>query len=276
MKILITLLFIFLTFLGSAQSIDSTSNSKFLTDSIYSQYLHEYRNYNIYLPKNFDTNKTYPIIYATDGGTEITKVKVLLDSLIDYNIIEPIMFAASFANLKIADSTSWKTGNGNKIYLNYRNFEYVETSTKDSSLSKRFEEHMNYFTKEFIPFIETKYNQIKNKKNRYFYGVSNGAAFGMSLLNKHSDLISTYICLSTVGVHIKDENWDKNIKYPNLYIEYGNGERPAVMFKDKTKALKKIYNSTHSFIQVKVFKGGHNNKYWKNELGKILIQLFHI
>src|SRR5699024_2119296 len=104
--------------------------------------------------------KTYPIIYATDGGTAITKVKALLDSLINHKIIKPIIFAASFANLRIADSTSTKTtGNGKKIYLAYRNFEYIKTPTKDSSLSKRFGEHMKYFTKEFIPFIETKYNQ---------------------------------------------------------------------------------------------------------------------
>ncbi len=248
------------------------SESQFLTDSIYSEYLKEYRKHNIYLPKGFDKNKKYPIIYATDGDTEITNIKSLLDSLIVSNNIKPLIFVASFSNDKIADSTSATYGNGDKLYLNFRNFEYVNNMSDDTLLMKRFPNHMSYFIKEFIPEVEKQYNQNLNKNDRYFYGVSNGAGFGLSLLNNKPNLIGTYICFSTFGGDIQSNNWDTNTKYPILYLRYGTEE--PFFLKDDAEFLKSKYGELNSLVEIKEYEGGHNNKYWRKEFievtGKIL------
>ena len=120
-----------------------------------------------------------------------------------------------------------KTGNGEKVYLQYRNFEYVKHSNIENvkpKLADRFEKHMRYFNHELITNIEEQFNQKLDKKDRYFYGVSNGAGFGMSLLNKHPNTIGTYLCFSTFGGNIRSNTWKDDTEYPKLYMEYGSGE----------------------------------------------------
>lgn len=249
------------------------SESKFYTDSIYSKKISEYRKHNIYLPKGFVKSKKYPIIYATDGNNKITEMKETLDSLINNNIIKPIIFVASFSNNKIADSTSMKTASGEKIYLPYRYFEYVNQAsmiTKDSLIRKRFQNHMSYFVDELIPQFEQKFSQYLNKKDRYFYGVSNGAGFGIDLLYMYPNLIGSYICLSAYGDDIQTNNWNKNINYPNLYLQYGSEESHLKEYAD---FLESKYKELNLFIEIKVFDGGHNNKYWSNEFIEVISRI---
>lgn len=248
-----------------------SSDSKFITDSIYSKYLKEYRKHNVYLPKDFNSNKSYPMIFSTDGGTNLTDKRAELDSLINNKIIKPIIFIASFSNSKIADSTSTTLGKGQKVYLDYRNFEYVDRKPnrlEDSLLIDRFNNHKLYFTNELISQTEKTYNQKTKKQNRYFYGVSNGAGFGLSLLNSNPELIGTYFCFSTFGGDIQTNVWNEKTKYPNLYLRYGSEE--PFFLKDEAEYLISKYVTSNSFIETKEFEGGHNNKFWKKEFIEII------
>ena len=255
------------------------SDSIYFTDSIYSNSLSEYRKHNIYLPKNFDSKKNYPIVYATDGFTikENSFLKKNLDSLIDNNIIKPIIFVESHSNTKIADSTSTTYGDGRKAKLNFRNFEYVDNDYGIQDLkhiSNRFKNHMSYFKNEFIVSIEKQFNQKKHKKDRYFYGFSNGAGFGMELLNRNTELIGTYLCFSTFGGGIKTNTWKKDIKYPNLYMIYGTNEPDFL--KEESQIMKKVYLDSNSFAEIRSFEGGHDSKIWNQELIKLLSKLFSV
>ena len=246
-------------------------DSKFIVDSVYSKHLKEYRKHNVYLPKDFSSNKNYPIIFSTDGGTSLTNKKTELDSLINNKIIKPIIFIASFSNNKIADSTSTTLGNGKKIYIEYRNFEYVDRKlyrTEDSLLMDRFNNHKLYFINELITKVEKMYNQKVEKQNRFFYGVSNGAGFGLSLLNSDPELIGTYFCFSTFGGDIQTNTWTLKKKYPNLYLKYGSKE--PFFLKDDAEFLKAKYSELNSVIDVDEFEGGHNNIFWKKEFIEII------
>ncbi len=251
------------------------TESQYYTDSIYSNSLSEYRKHNIYLPKGFNKNKNYPIIYATDGSDIKNNdiIKNTLDSLINNQIIQPIIVVESYSNSKITEVYTFY-GDGRKHYYNYRNFEYVKTRTTDSLLAKRFDNHMNYFTNEMINHIEKSLKQKKSKKNRYFYGVSNGAGFGMSLLNKHPKLIGTYLCFSTFGGDAQTNTWRKDIKYPNLYMIYGTEE--PFFLKNDADFMKKVYLDSNSFAEIRSFEGGHDYKIWNQELIKLLTKLFSV
>lgn len=252
--------------------------STYTIDSIFSNHLNEYRKHNIYLPKGFNSEKMYPIIYATDGNSNITDKKMLLDSLIDNKIIKPVIFVASFSNSKIADSTSAKKGDGSRLNLSYRYFEYVKQYFKEDNayphLENRFEKHMQYFSEELIPQIEEKLNQNNNKNDRYFYGVSNGAGFGVSLLNKQPNLIGTYLCFSIFGGDVLNKTWDAQTDYPNLYLRYGSDE--PFFLKDDAEYLKLKYDESNSFIEVKEFNGGHKDKFWKQALIEITSRLLKL
>lgn len=249
-----------------------SQDSTFFTDSIYCNYLGEYRKHNVYLPKGFDSIIKYPIIYATDGGTSLTDKKAVLDSLIAHKIIKPIIFVASFSNPKIADSTSTKYGDGRKAYLDYRNFEYVDRKpdrAEDSLLVHLFINHKSYFTSELIPQIEKKYNQNLKREDRYFYGVSNGAGFGASLLNSHPDLLGTYLCFSTFGGDIQTNVWQENVAYPKLYLYYGTEE---FFLKDDADFLQAKYTERNLPIEVKEYEGGHKDKFWSKEFIGIIVR----
>lgn len=247
--------------------------SKLYTDSIYSQHLSEYRKHNIYLPKNFNPKNKYPIIYATDGsdindeGFYFKESLKAFDSLIDNNIIKPFIFIASFYNQKIIS---------NEDFTGLRNFEYGRAKSKrleESLYVDRFENHMLYFKNELIPQIEMQFNQNPDKKDRYFYGSSAGAGFGISLLKAYPNKIGNYLCFSTYGGDIQSSTWKKDVSYPKLYFQYGS-EEPFL--KADAEFLKSKYKDLNMFSEIKEFKGGHDYKIWDKEFLKTITQLFKI
>lgn len=268
-------------FIISCQSKKSTSNSEsiFFTDSIYSKHLNEYRKHNVYLPEGFENAKKYQILYATDGGEikENNFYKGTLDSLIKNQIIKPIIFIQSHSNKKIADSTSVTKGDGSKSYLQFRNFEYVNDyarMSKDSLLANRFKNHMLYFKDELISSIEDKFIQKLSKENRYFYGVSNGAGFGIGLLNNHPNTIGTYLCFSTFGGGIQTNTWKSNVDYPKLYLEYGSEE--PFFLKEDADFLKKKYQELNLFAEINEFDGGHHYKKWNEKYIEIISKVLAV
>ncbi|MDH7913999.1 alpha/beta hydrolase-fold protein [Winogradskyella sp. SYSU M77433] len=258
----------------SCQSKISTSNSesKYFTDSIYSNFLNEYRKHNVYLPKDFDSTKRYPIIYSTDGN-EIKKnsfYQKTLDSLIERNIIKPTILIKSYSNQKIADS-SGTLGNGDKMYLAYRYFEYLNQYSEgynNSKIANRFKNHMQYFNDELISSVESKLNQKLTKEDRYFYGVSNGAGFGLHLLNSHPESIGTYLCFSTFGGDIQTNSWKSNVDYPKLYLEYGSEE--PFFLKQDAEFLKTKYEELNLISEINEFDGGHDYKKWNEKFIQII------
>ncbi|WP_055437590.1 alpha/beta hydrolase [Lacinutrix algicola] len=259
-----------------SQKSTTISKSEFFTDSIYSKQLSEYRKHNVYLPKGFDKDKKYPILYATDGNEikEKSFYKITLDSLIDNRIIKPIILVVSHSNNKIADSTSVTMGNGDKVYLQFRNFEYINdnaSTSKDSLLANRFKNHMLYFNNELISNVENKFNQKLNKQNRYFYGVSNGAGFGLSLLNNYPTTIGTFLCFSTFGGDIQSNTWKQNVDYPKLYLEFGSKE--PFFLKEDADFLKSKYKELNLFAEINEYDGGHDYKKWNERFIGIISQI---
>nr|WP_262490371.1 alpha/beta hydrolase-fold protein [Leeuwenhoekiella sp. MAR_2009_132] len=243
---------------------------------MYSTHLKEYRKHNVYLPKDFDPVQNYPIIYATDGSrkTEGSFFKKTLDSLIQNNIIKPVLYVGSHSNSKIADSTSRTTGDGSKFYMQFRNFEYVDNKPsriQDSMVVDRFPNHMLYFTEELIPTVEKEFNQKLTKEDRYFYGVSNGAGFGMSMLNMHPDLVGTYLCFSTFGGAIRRSEWKKDVSYPDLFLIYGSEE--FEFLKKDAEFLKSKYNELNGDAEIREFDGGHDYKVWNREFTNTISEL---
>jgi enterochelin esterase-like enzyme len=267
--VILAILLFFICFNNHAQ------NSKYFTDSIYSNFLGEYRKINIYLPPNFKEGEKYPIIYATDGDIidSLSHYKREFDSLITNGLTKPFIFVESYCNFKIADFRL--TGNNDTIFLSYRNYEYVESNCQSSlipELKELFNKHLYYFTKELIPLFESKYKLNIFKKERLFYGFSNGAGFGVNLLSKNQDIIGTYICFSTVGAFAYYKfDWDKSKKYPKLIMKYGKDEE--FFAGEGSKTIAKFYKKTKSPFSLEVYQGGHDRKIWNVLLIKTLDEL---
>jgi hypothetical protein len=96
----------------------------------------------------------------------------------------------------------------------------------------------------------------------------------LSLLNKNPQIIGTYICFSTFGGDIQSNEWNNNIKYPDLYLRYGSEEFFGL--KEDAEFLKSKYNESKSFIETKEYEGGHNNEFWKKEFSEIISRILKV
>lgn len=261
------------------QKETTAQESQFYTDSIYSQNLETYRKQKVYLPVNFSKERQYPIVYSTDGDEKLSYefIRKTLDSLISNEVIEPIIFIGSYANTKEVPNSSIQTEDGQVFTMHYRLFEYVEPDPQYPAFpgtENLFTNHMKYFKDELIPSVEAKFNQTPGPKNRSFYGYSNGAGFGANLLEKHPELIKTYICFSTLGSAVNRNDWSTNRKYPMLYLQYGSEEDGG--FISEAEGIRKIYSESNSPIQFNIYKGGHEVERWNESLQDVLVDRFKL
>lgn len=244
---------------GYAQGIGG--GSKYLIDTLQSRYMNEPRVMCIYLPKDYSDSVHYPVVFATDGQM-ITdgRYRVLLDSMIDRKIIPPIILAGAYSNEKPVP-----------VNLSYRHYEYVETmKSTDPKLKDLHINHIGFFTEELIPYIEKRYSISKERSNRFFYGSSNGAGFGITLSKMHPELFSELICFSPLGEEVKSIRWRPNIS-PTLHITYGSNEDFAM---DKYQALVKQLKKQKYRYTAFVYDGGHEWMKWETEFVRVLGCIF--
>ncbi len=234
-----------------------------IKDSIYSEYLSEYRHLSIYLPKKFKTENEYPVIFATDGQL-LEKINYFqeIDSLISNNIIKPLIIVGVHSNVK-------KT----KSDIEYRNYEYIESlkSINELNLSNRFINHLNFFIFEVINYFENKYYK-KIKKNYIFYGCSNGAGFGISLSYKYPNIFKEFYLFSPLGfneLNIYDTIYSKNIIFNIVY-----GKNEIEPFIEKYNELEKKMTLNKLNFNKIIYDGNHNNVEWKREFFNILINKY--
>lgn len=205
----------------------------------------------IYIPKGVSTNEKVPIIYMGDGLIfKECGFKRMIDSLIDNECISPVIIACSYENkIRIKGYN-----------IAYRNAEYVEALAKnDNTLAKLFENHYNYFTGEFIPYVEKNAPVSKDANDRIFFGTSNSADFGLTLSMRNPGLITEYWCFSPVYSDISDYG---RITEPTTYrICWGIKEE--VNNDQYFPALLNNIRKRGGEVTSWVFNGGHDRNWWK-------------
>lgn len=242
------------------------SESKIVIDTIFSTNLNEHRFISTYLPKGYTKSKTYPVIYSTDGQIIVDPYSKALDSIIATKVIPEFILVGVYSNeKKVPNSDS-----------GCRNFEYIKgwaeewADENDTLLNSRFSNHFKFFSKEAINFIEKKYSVAKSKNERHFYGVSNGAGFGVTLGSENPDLFSNYLCFSMVGGNYENLKWTKS-NFPYYYLSYGSEE--PVQFIIASKKFDKFLTKKKFKHSLSIYDGGHDRKKWKKEFLKILPEI---
>ncbi len=245
--LIIAILLTAIRLLGS----ELTNKNQMIIDTVFSESLQENRIISVYLPPDFDNNKTYPVIFATDGQLLDSVYKISLDSLIEKGQLPELIMIGAFSNEKKVEGKDYE----------YRNCEYVKDWGEDSILKKRFENHLIFFTQEMIKYVEQKYPISKERKDRYFYGFSNGAGFGITMSVLRPDLISHYLCFSMAGGQFDKLKIGVD-NYPYIDLFYGNKEPFPLTLKivEFDKYLtEKGYN--HNLT---VYEGGHDREIWRH------------
>lgn len=254
LKMLNLILFISCSFGIKAQSL-------FFTDSIFSENLDEMRLLTIYLPDGYISGKTdeYPVIYATDGQLITESYRRSIDSLIGNQLVKPFVLIGSHSNEKPIGG------------VEYRNLDYKRmTYNPEFPLTIRFDQHMKFFTEELITYSESKYHVSGKANERSFYGVSNGADFGVSLAQDHPELIKNMVLLSVFNGKGEVFRWKKK---DAMYFYLGYGLKELSHVKEEAEHMRKYFLENDIYSTLVTWPGGHDRKEWESAFVNALIRL---
>ncbi|MDR3226435.1 MAG: esterase family protein [Prevotellaceae bacterium] len=182
-KIILSLLIFFPALSASAQFDGWGQQSKVETKIIQSKVLGAEREYNVYLPKSYETdvNKKYPILYLLHGMMDTNKgwyerghAKDVADQLMDGGEACEMIIVTPNAGGNIYEG-AW---NG---YFDMPDWAY-ET----------------FFFTEFLPYIEKEYRVIGDKQHRTVAGLSMGGGGCTAYAQKHSELFSAVYAMSAL------------------------------------------------------------------------------
>ena len=194
--IFIVLLFTYPLF---SQSGGWGPQSKVETKTIHSKVLNADRNYNIFLPKSYETdiNKKYPILYLIHGMMDTNQgwymrghLKDVADQLIASGEACEMIIVTPDAGGNINEG-AW---NG---YFDMPGWSY-ET----------------FFYTEFMPYIEETYRVIGDKQHRAIAGLSMGGGGSTSYGQRHSDMFSAVYAMSAL-MDIPDQGGSLNSQNAN-------------------------------------------------------------
>jgi enterochelin esterase-like enzyme len=256
LRILSLVIFSFVSILVKAQS-------QIFTDSLFSKHLNEQRLITVYLPNGYDSMNQlkYPVIYTTDGQIINESYRHRMDSLIANKLVKPFVLIGSHSNETIVSKG-----------MEMRNYDYLPGNPKiKSTYSDRFANHMEFFTHELVSYAESKYQISQRPEERTFYGISNGADFGISLALAHSDQFKQFILFSIFQGTKEQFKWRKKDGI-YLYIGYGSKEENHVL--DEAIRLKKYCIKQNISNILVTWDGAHERKQWELTFEKALIKMF--
>lgn len=281
-----TLLLLFILITGQniyAQFPYGGPQSKVVTDSIFSNNLDAYRGYNIFLPKSYDvdTDKKYPVLYLLHGmgGNHLNwendgHVKDVMDQLVASGEACEMIIVMPNAGGNVAEG-HW---NG---YFNMPGWNYED-----------------FFYKEFMPYIESNYRIIGDKKHRGIAGLSMGGGGATSYAQKYSDKYNAVYAMSALmsipqgnmvvsdnpedkfAILTKsvidnscidyiinaDENEKNNLRSVSWMVDCGDDD----FLLDRNIEFIQAMHSAQIPCEFSVRDGGHTMEYWRESLYKCL------
>lgn len=168
---------------------------KIVTDSIYSKTLNFTHKYNVYLPDGYDkSDQKYPVVYLLHGmyggysdWAKMGNMKLVADELISSGEACPMVIVMPNAG----DWDIYKVQNG---YFNIPGWNYED-----------------FFFKEFMPEVESKYRILGDKYHRAIMGLSMGGGGCVVYCQKHpEDFCACYAMSAWLDTKsLNDEKADK-------------------------------------------------------------------
>lgn len=168
--------------------------------------------YNVYFPYGYVASQKYPVIYVTDGyeylHEKMGNMQTVLDNLISQKKIEPII----------------------AVFIDHREPVNRANNRRMEELAMN-KKYLDFFSKEFVPHIESKYPVSNDPNKRAILGTSLGG------------LTAAYFAFTNPGVFgmagiQSPAFWFK----PEIYTVCDNAEKPPV----------KIYMTTGVFYDAEV------------------------
>ena len=248
--------------------------------TIQSKVLGAERQYTVYLPAGYDTNKdmSYPVLYLLHGMNDTNKgwyerghVKDVMDQLTASGEVEPMIIVTPDAGGAVMEN-KW---NG---YFDMKGWNYEE-----------------FFFTEFLPMIEKEYRIKADKQHRAIAGLSMGGGGCTSYAQRHADMfaacyaMSAFLHMGAEGVdaqkvaegdkmallmdaahrlscvdYVKnaDEECKKELRTVQWFVDCGDDDFLFDCNLDFYQAMRKAQIP----CQLRVRDGGHTWEYWHSAL----------
>ena len=153
---------------------------RIVTDSIKSNILGAQVKYNVYLPNGFEKSTTrYPVVYLLHGFTDDYRawaekglMQTIADELIESGEAREMIIVMPNAG----GPDVMNTWNG---YMNMPGWSYED-----------------FFFREFLPQVETKYRGLQDKGHRAVMGLSMGGGGSTMYAQRHTDMFSSCYAMS--------------------------------------------------------------------------------
>lgn len=253
MKLLSTIILLFLTTYGYCQTIGaSAGSSKFIlgkVETLHSDILSEDRTLNIYLPKDYDSTARYPIIYLLDGSADEDFIHVA--GIVQFNtfpwvdrIPKSIVVGIANTNRKLNFTSASNRDRDNKL-------------VPSNGGSGKF---IAFLEKELQPYIEQRYGK---KMGNTIIGQSLGGLLATEILFTKPELFSKYIIISPSlwwrdGYLLKAESGILDARYStqtDIYIGVGkegsiDGSKNHIMEHDAKLLAEKLKRAGSKNINV--------------------------
>jgi len=235
---------------GQTKSKIEISSLEYNIVELKSEYFpNENRIIKIFLPKNYDITKKYPVIYTLDGYSLFDLTAKYVDQLSKLTIESDYDVATDVIPQSIVVG----------IYHNNRNKETTPNFSKYSDGDETIylegsEKLKNFLFEDVVPYINTKYNTSGYNS---IIGHSNTAHFVICLPFQKNNPFNGIISLSLSGeseiFKRKIEPYLTTNKKTNIFIGYGTKDYD---FNEFAKDLKgKVFNNN---LKISEFNANHN------------------
>lgn len=236
---------------------------------------------NIYLPKGYNSETEYAVLYLFHGfgaGSDeyfwLPKVRTHLkaDELMESGKIEPMIIVSPLYN----NSFGYNTSN---------EMAFIDPTTKYA-----YGRYEDYIIQELIPYVDAEYSTKASSEWRYIGGFSGGGSAALFLAFKHNDLFSK------VGAHcpalLAERHLTESFKaflYPTeealierhptymaqtmeafpikIYLDAAENDD----FREEIKSLYEILEEKGMDVAFSINEGYHDLEYARNNVEKYLL-----
>ncbi|OEJ99829.1 alpha/beta hydrolase-fold protein [Roseivirga misakiensis] len=241
MKRPLSLLLLLNSFVAFAQNGNIEVNTyRYITDSIYSDYLQDYRTVKIYLPEGYTEDSKYPVIYTLDGEWLFEPTTTEVKKLIDFDVLPKSIVVGIFHKNRNQDlEVTWKTG---------------QFKSKSNQFYK-------FLTLELVPKLDDHY---ATSGFNTLIGHSNSATFSAKVLTEEKQPFRGFIALSQnlFGNQLNEYiNFSKQEKEKPIFYYVASGKRDAIDRLESGQQLDSLFNinqNKHLITRHDLFDADHD------------------
>lgn len=196
-----------LVFLPAARAADDPPATETVRHVLASKVLGEERSFRVLLPSAYDElpESSYPVLYLTDGDTQLDHVAASLRFLVRQGMALPMIVVA----LSHPDRTRDLTPSRASLRME-------DGSAMDFPSSGGADAFLEHLEREVIPFVEDHY---RTKPLRVLAGHSFGGLFALHALAKRPELFGAVFAASPTLV------WDEGVVLKELKSSFGGRTR---------------------------------------------------